>query len=82
MPNNKGVGVDCNVRHDYGYRPLHYACEYGMVNLVKAILINMKNKTSNDNEFSEFLNNTRTIDLQLQMKNIQGGGKTFLHLLL
>ncbi len=76
---NKGVGVDCNVRHDYGYRPLHYACEYGMVNLVKAILINMKNKTSDDNGFSEFLNNTRTIDLQLQMKNIQGGGKTFLH---
>ena len=76
---HNGVGVDCNVRHDYGYRPLHYACEYGMVNLVKAILSNMKNKIPDQNEFSEFLNNTTTIDVQLQMKSVQGGGKTFLH---
>ena len=76
---NNGVDVDYNVRHDYGYRPLHYACEYGMVNLVQAILIKMKKQISDENTFAKFLNNTTTIDLQLQMKSIQGGGKTFLH---
>ena len=74
-----GVDADCNVRHDYGYRPLHYACEYGMVNLAQAILIKMKKQISDENTFAKFLNNTTTIDLQLQMKSIQGGGKTFLH---
>ena len=60
---NNGVDVDYNVRHDYGYRPLHYACEYGMVNLVQAILIKMKKQISDENTFAKFLNNTTTIDL-------------------
>jgi hypothetical protein len=77
---NNGVDVDCNVRHDYGYRPLHYACEYGMVKLVTVILKKMKSKFGkNKTQFSNFINNTTTIDLQLQMKSVQGGGKTFLH---
>ena len=50
-----------------------------MVNLVQAILIKMKKQISDENTFAKFLNNTTTIDLQLQMKSIQGGGKTFLH---
>ena len=50
---NNGVDVDCNVRHDYGYRPLHYACEYGMVKLVTVILKKMKSKFGkNKTQFS------------------------------
>ena len=39
----------------------------------------MKKQISNENTFAKFLNITTTIDLQLQMKSIQGGGKPFLH---
>ena len=50
-----------------------------MVNLAQSILIKMKKQISDENTFAKFLNITTTIDLQLQMKRIQGGGKPFLH---
>ena len=31
-------GVDVNIRGDYGYMPIHYACEVQMVKLVQALL--------------------------------------------
>ena len=31
-------GEDINVRGDYGYMPIHYACESQMVQLVRALL--------------------------------------------
>eukprot|EP00941_MAST-03F_sp_MAST-3F-sp1_P002691 g2691.t1 len=53
---------------DHGYTPLHYACQYGMVRLVKALL---------DANHSI---SCQTNDLRLQMNIVQSGGKTPLHL--
>jgi|EP00505_MAST-04D_sp_SCG-Rhode-Island_P002355 hypothetical protein len=75
----RGIGVDFNVRHDYGYRPLHYAVEGGMVNTVAALVAALKRRADTPTAFQKCLEEA-TIDMQLQMKNVQSGGKRPLHL--
>ena len=62
-----GNGVDINEKHDYGYRPLHYACEGCMPRLVQALV-----------EAGANLEHA-TVDLQLQKGSVQSGGRRPLH---